>query len=55
MTTYITCFECEYSFATPEELVEKHVAVLRDMGIDPEPADLNPRKIHICPECSHDF
>jgi hypothetical protein len=53
--SFITCFECEYTYASAEELVEKHLAVLRDLGIEPMASDLVGAKIDVCPECSHDF
>lgn len=53
--SFITCFECEYTYRSGEELVEKHVAILRDLGVALEPCDLDARKINVCPECFHDF
>lgn len=54
MNVFATCFECEYSF-TAEDLVEKHLAVIRGLGILPDERDFHPYMITICPECSSDL
>lgn len=54
LNVFATCFECEYSF-TAEDLVEKHLAVIRGLGILPDERDFYPYMITICPECSSDL
>jgi uncharacterized Zn finger protein len=51
---YISCTECGEEY-TPESLVEKHLAILKDMGVVAHPQDRDPDKIFACPECTHDF
>lgn len=55
MTPYMMCGHCEHDYKTGEELVELHLAALKDLGIDPEYRDLFPDSIRVCPECSHDL
>lgn len=55
MTPYITCPHCERDYRSGEELVELHLAALKDLGIEPEYRDGFSDSINVCPECSHDF
>lgn len=52
---YMTCFECGTEYATPQDLVERHLAVLAEIGIVEEPRDGLADTITVCPNCSHDF
>lgn len=52
---YRICHECRHCFVTEQELIKADFEIRRSIFGDLEIRATSGDKIHICPECTHDF